>query len=611
MDPSKVEAILSWPAPTNATEVKSFHGLCSFYRKFIGNFSGICAPLIDTIKGGRKCLFVWTNEASRSFETLKRKIAEIPTFGLLDFHKVFVVECDSSNRAIGGVLSQEGRPVAFFTENSNEAKQKYSTYDLELYAMVQALRKWRHYLPPKEFIVFTDNHALSFLNRQEKLHHRHVKWMEFLQYYTFTIKHKKGVANKVADALSRRSLTIQEVQLESAGIHTIKDMYATDDDFKEIYKGKGQTSNVGLYTPLPIPSKPWDLVSMDFVLGLPRTKFGYDSVYVVVDRFSKMAHFIPCKTTHDASHVVGLFFKEVVRLHGLPMSIISDRDPRFIGHFWRTLWKKLGTNVALSSAYHPQSDGQTEVINRSLGNLLRCLTQEYDSSWDSILAQAEFSYNDSINRSTGMTPFQVVYGVRPRGIMELRDVSHLEKKSALAEDFAKVMKDVHDQVRNRLHHTTEKYKAPIDKKRRDLQFQVGDLVMVHLKKERFPKEKYTKLMMKKLGPCKILKKCGNNAHQVDLPSSIGLSPIFNVADLYPYKGSIDDVFVAGEQRLQHDESLKEISQPSTLEIESILDKRVTKQTRRKVYYEYLVKWKHQPLEEATWMSKEAIEKAGF
>lgn len=165
MDPSKVEAILNWPAPTNAIEVKSFHGLCSFYRKFIRKFSEICAPLIDTIKGGRKCVFVWTNEASRSFERLKKKIAELPILVLPDFHKVFVVECDASNRAIGGVLSQEGRPVAFFSEKLNEAKQKYSTYDLELYAMVQALRKWRHYLLPKEFIVFTDNHALSFLNR--------------------------------------------------------------------------------------------------------------------------------------------------------------------------------------------------------------------------------------------------------------------------------------------------------------------------------------------------------------------------------------------------------------------------------------------------------------
>jgi len=148
---------------------------------------------------------------------------------------VFTVECDASLKEIGGVLSQEGRPVAFFSEKLNDAKQKYSVYDLELYALVQSLKRWRHYLLPKEFIVFTDNQALSFLNRQDKLNQKHIKWMEFMQAYTFSIKHKKGIVNKVADALSRRNLMIQTIDLESVGINSMKDMYPHDDDFKEIY----------------------------------------------------------------------------------------------------------------------------------------------------------------------------------------------------------------------------------------------------------------------------------------------------------------------------------------------------------------------------------------
>lgn len=118
-----------------------------------------------------------------------------------------------------------------------------------------------------------------------------------------------------------------------------------------------------------------------------------------------MAHFTPCRKTSDATHVAHLFFTEVIRLHGLPKSIISDRDVKFIGHFWRTLWKKLDTKLNFSSAYHPQTDGKTEVVNKSLGNLLWGLVGENSRMWDHVLAQAKFDYNDSLNRSTGSSHF--------------------------------------------------------------------------------------------------------------------------------------------------------------------------------------------------------------
>jgi hypothetical protein len=359
------------------------------------------------------------------------------------------------------------------------------------------LKKWRHYLIPREFVLYSDNHALQYVTQQEKLNQRHVKWVEYMRNFTFVIKHISGTANKVVDALSRKSLLMQEFKVRTLGFDDLKDMYVADQDFREAYgaaenpvlrdrsqwieyviqdgllfKGnqlcipnfsmrenllkekhsgglarhfghdktfaklsksyfwpgmraevkkfvdrcricqhsKGRKQNAGLYQPLPIPDKLWDEISMDFILGLPRMQRGHDSIFVVVDRFSKMAHFIPCQKTSDATHIANLFFKEVVRLHGLPKRIVSDRDTKFIGHFWRTLWKNMGTNLMFSSTYHPQMDGQTKVVNRSLGDLLRSLVVEHHSSWDKILPQAEFSYNDSVNRSTGKSPFQIIYG---------------------------------------------------------------------------------------------------------------------------------------------------------------------------------------------------------
>jgi hypothetical protein len=200
---------------------------------------------------------------------------------------------------------------------------------------------------------------------------------------------------------------------------------------------KGKKHNTGLYQPFPILERPWDVISMDFVLGLP--KRGSDSIFVVVDRFSRMTHFIPCQKTSDATHVANLFFKEVVRLHGLPRSIVSDRDTKLFGHFWRTLWKKLGIEISFSSAYHPQMDGHNEVVNINLGDLLRSLVTKHHSQWDYILAQVGFAYNDSVNISTGKIPFQIVYGMNLRGFSELRDMKQSEYISAGAKYFATEM----------------------------------------------------------------------------------------------------------------------------------------------------------------------------
>ena len=160
-----------------------------------------------------------------------------------------------------------------------------------------------------------------------------------------------------------------------------------------------------------------------------------------------MAHFIACKKTSDATRVAELFFFEIVRLHGVPKTITSDRDTKFLSHFWQTLWKKMGTKLQFSSAYHPQTDGQIEVVNRSLGNLLCCIVGEKPKQWDLALPQEEFSYNSLVNRSTSKSPFQVVYGHNPQGILDLVQLPLGDRVSDDGEAFVEQLHQLQEDVR--------------------------------------------------------------------------------------------------------------------------------------------------------------------
>lgn len=304
-------------------------------------------------------------------------------------------------------------------------------------------------------------------------------------------------------------------------------------------QSKGHTTNAGLYLPLPVPTQPCTDITMDFVVGLPRTQRGFDSILVVVDRFSKMAHFIPCKKTTDALQVASLFFREIYLLHGLPLSIVSDPDSRFLGHFWRSLWKQLGTSLDMSSAYHPQTDGQTEVTNRSLGNLLRCLVGDAITKWDTKLPQAEFAHNHSLNRSLGFCPFEVVYGVIPRGQV---DFSHLPDRTRLhgdASTFVDSIADTHQKAIVNLEASSSKYKNTTNSHRMRLVFEVGDFVWAYLTRDRMPVHAYNKLKAKKIAPLVVLERINDNANHLRLPANINTFDVFNVKYLSRFVSDSD------------------------------------------------------------------------
>jgi len=188
---------------------------------------------------------------------------------------------------------------------------------------------------------------------------------------------------------------------------------------------------------------PWEDISMDFILGLPRSPRGRDSIFVVVDRFSKMAHFIPCHKSDDASHVAELFFREIVRLHGVPKTIVSDRDTNFLSYFWKTLWGKLGTKLLFSTTCHPQTDGQTEIVNRTLSTMLRAMLKKNLKMWEECIPHVEFAYNRAVHSTTNLCPFEIVYGFKPHTSMDLLPLPLQDRVDLDAAKRSELIKKLH------------------------------------------------------------------------------------------------------------------------------------------------------------------------
>jgi len=298
-------------------------------------------------------------------------------------------------------------------------------------------------------------------------------------------------------------------------------------------KAKSRSHPHGLYLPLPIPNAPWVDVSMDFVLGLPKIKHK-DSIFVVVDRFSKMAHFIPCDKTNDATQTAELFFKEVVRLHGIPRTIVSDHDTKFLSHFWRTLWRKLGTKLLFSTTCHPQTDGQTEVVNRTLSTLLRVTLGKNMSTWLDCIPFIEFAYNRAVHSGTKLSPFEIVYGINPLSPLDLVPLPEKEQVCQDGLRRGEIIKKIHEKPKANLEKKAAENKRKADRGRKEMLFELGDWVWLHMRPERFPTQRASKLAPRGDGPFKILEKITDNAYRLELPSEVRISHTFNVAELSAY-----------------------------------------------------------------------------
>jgi hypothetical protein len=349
------------------------------------------------------------------------------------------------------------------------------------------------------------------------------------------------------------------------------------------------TSPGGLLQPLPIPNQVWEDVSMDFITGLPKSK-GYDAVLVVVDRLSKYVHFIPLKHPYTAKSIAEIFCKEVVRLHGVPLSIVSDRDPIFISNFWQELFRLQGTKLKLSTAYHPETDGQTEVVNRCLETYLRCFITDQPKTWVLWVHWAEFWFNTTFHSATEKTPFEIVYG-RPPPLLQ-RWVQGETRVEAVQRDLVD-RDEALRQLREQLLRAQERMKGQADKRRNDRNFVCGEWVFVKLRAHRQQSvvtRINAKLAARYYGPYPIIEKVGAVAYKLKLPDGSRVHPVFHVSLLKKAVGNY-----------QEDDELPElIDEPvEVYNPEAVLASRRIKHQGEEVK-QVLVHWQGRSADEATW-----------
>jgi hypothetical protein len=291
--------------------------------------------------------------------------------------------------------------------------------------------------------------------------------------------------------------------------------------------------SAGLLCPLPIPHAPWEDLSLDFIVGLPSYQ-GHTTILVVVDRFSKGIH-LGMLQPHYTAYKVALLFMDIVgKIHGMPRSLVSDRDPLFVSRFWQELFKLSGTKLRMSSSYHPQTDGQTEVLNRVVEQYLRAFVHTKPSSWGKYLMWAEWSYNTSQHSGTGKTPFEITFGKPPPTIPQyLAGTSTIYVVDDLLANREAMLTD----MRRKLAKAQHTMKASADAHRRDVQYKVGDWVLVKLRPHRqtsVTQSTYSKLHKRYYGPFQVLDKIGSVAYKLQLPPDSKIHPVFHCSVLKPY-----------------------------------------------------------------------------
>jgi hypothetical protein len=329
---------------------------------------------------------------------------------------------------------------------------------------------------------------------------------------------------------------------------------------------------------------------MDFIDGLPMSE-GSNTILVVVDRFTKFAHFLPLRHPYTAQTVARVFVDSIVKLHGMPRSIVSDRDRIFTSLFWKQLFQQLGTKLQFTTAYHPQTDGQSERVNQCLEMFLRCTIQDTPRQWRRALPLAEFWYNSCFHTSLGCSPFLALYGHEPNfgAIPELEPDSTAPVTGMLTERAEQIAI-----LQRNLEAAQRRMKQNADRHRTEQEFQVGQQVLLRLQpyaQKSVVNRPFPKLAYKFFGPYSILERIGAVAYRLELPASSKIHNVFHVSQLKDYTPDFTPVFL-------------DLPKPPALdaldtEPETILDRRLMKKGNSSVL-QVMIKWTGLPTDAATW-----------
>ncbi|KAJ0614604.1 putative nucleotidyltransferase, Ribonuclease H [Helianthus annuus] len=680
VDPTKIEAIKSWETPKTPTEIRQFLGLAGYYRRFIEDFSKIAQPLTALTQKDKK--FDWGIKQEEAFHLLKDKLCNAPILALPEGTDDFVVYCDASRQGLGYVLMQRQKVIAYASRQLKVHERKYTTHDLELGAVVFALKIWRHYLYGTKCTIFTDHKSLQHIFNQKELNMRQRRWVELLNDYDCEIKYHPGKANVVADALSRKerikpirvralemiirtdlSLRIRAAQKEAPKKRNIEEEYLRGmekqlipneegtlcfvkriwvplfgdlrkvifdeahksrysihpradkmyQDLKDYYWWPRMKGDVAVYVSKcltcakvkaeyqkpsgllqqpEIPKWKWEQISMDFITKLPRTLRGHDTIWVIVDRLTKTAHFLPIREKDNTSKLAEIYMREIIARHGVPLSIISDRDGRFVSRIWQSFQEAFGSQLNLSTAFHPQTDGQSERTIQTLEDMLRARVMDLGGSWDKHLPLVEFSYNNIYHTSIGVAPFEALYGRKCRSPLCW---SNAGDRQLVGPDVVQETTDKIAQIRDRIKAARDRQKCYADRRRKPLEFEVGDKVLLKVSPWKgvacFGKR--GKLNPRYIGPFRILERIGLVAFKLDLPAELnGVHDTFHVSNLK--KSLTQDTVVIPTDEIHIDDTLHFVEEPV-----EVTDWKVNK-TRRSSVKLVKVRWNARHGPEYTW-----------